>query len=234
MKIKSLLKFLILLLGLVIALLMSACAAFQPSTMKDVYPAMYADQPLTVLVLPPVNNTTAADAREYFACSLSEALGMKGYYPLPVEAAFTVLRDEGMYDTENVTPAVLSNFRKYFGADAVLMTSIDRWDKSWFLTSGSLTITASYALVSTTTQEILWDFTTRTRVDLSSQNENLLFAIVESAVKTAVEDYFPHARKANILTFDKAMPYGRHHPEFNLDGDKLIDPNKTGDYSISK
>ena len=118
------------LLAAAILLLITACAP-PMVTLGSTFPAMYQNPPASILILPPINKSTAADAKEYFACSLAEAVGMKGYYTMPVEPVFNVLRDEGMYDTETITPAVLGNLKKYFGADAVLISSIEEWEKSW-------------------------------------------------------------------------------------------------------
>lgn len=221
------------LIPVVLALLVG-CAPLAVRTMRDSYPRMYADPPVAILILPPVNNSTAADAKEYFSCSLAEALGLKGYYPLPVEAVFTILREEGLYDTETITPVVLTNLKKYFGADAVLYSVIDKWDKSWFLTSGTLTIDARFALLSTATADTLWKYSTTTRVKLGSDSQNFLVAMLESAVKTAVEDYFPNAREANILTFKNTLPFGKHHPEYGTDGANTVNSAQQGVFEISK
>lgn len=225
---------LVLLAIICLVLLFLGGCAVNTTTLQSTYPKMYSNPPIAIMILPPVNKTTAADAKEYMACSLSEAVGLKGYYVLPVEAGFTVLRDEGLYDAENVNASVLGNIKKYFGADVVLFTTIEQWDKAWFLVSGTLKIKAKFALVSTATADTLWDFTTKTTVNLGSSNSNLIAAAVESAIKTSMEDYFPNARKANILTFAKAMPYGKHHPLYSTDGGQMIPSDKIGMYSISK
>jgi len=218
---------------LAVLLLITACAP-PPMSLKSAFPKMYENPPTTILILPPINKSTASDAKEYFACSLSEAIGRKGYYPMPVEATFGVLRDEGLYDTENITPAVLANFKQYFGVDAVLITSIEEWEKSYAIVAGSLTITAKFALLSTANADTLWDFTTKTKVSLGSDNENFLVALLETAVKTAVEDYFPNCQKANIMTMDAALPSGKHHPAYGQDGDKTIPASKHAVIEISK
>ena len=222
------------LLLLPVLLLLGACSGIFNHTLGNVYPDMYANQPASILVLPPVNNTTAADAREYFSCSLAEALGLRGYYILPVETMFNILRDEGLYNERNDDPAVLANFRKYFGADAMLYTVIEKWDKSWFLDSGRLTIQARFALISTASFETIWDYRTTIRVNLGSESEKFLVKLIESAVKTAMEDYFSNAREANILTFEKALPYGKYHPLHGSDAEKWVNWDKTGSYEIDK
>ena len=226
------LKFLVLLS--ILGLLLGACAPSVRHSLQDVYPKMYEQPPITILIMPPLNNTSAADAKEYFACSLGEAVGLKGYYPFSTELAFTLLRDEGLYDSELVNATVLRNYKKYFDADAVLIISINKWDKTWILTSSYLTISANYELVSTLTAETLWDFSSTISVDLSSGSDNLLFALVETAVKTAIEDYFPNARAANIVTMQNALPFGKHHPSFGLDAENPAKANKQDKYKIRK
>ncbi len=216
-----------------ILLLLTACAP-PNSTFDMAYPRMYQNTPQTVLILPPINNSTAADAKEYFSCSLSQAVGLKGYYPLPVEAMFGVLRDEGLYDTENINPAVLKNFKEHFGADAVLLSTIEKWDKSWAITSGSLKITSKFVLMDTATADTLWNYTMATKVTISSSSDNLLMAALESAIKTATEDYFPNCLKANVATMDMTLPYGKHHPGYLQDKAKTVHPRKTGKLQISK
>lgn len=234
MRTREMKKLTYLLLSALILLLMTGCSTTPVRTLQDVYPGMYSQKPVSILILPPVNNSTAAEAKEYFACSLAEAIGLKGYYPMPVEAMYTILRDEGLYETETMDPVILNNMKKYFGADAVLYTTIEKWDKVWFLLAGSLTIDVKYALISTETAEVLWDFATTTRVSLGSSSSNLLVAAVESAVKTAVEDYFPNARQTNILTFEKTMPLGNYHPNVGLDAANTANADKKGVFNISK
>ena len=217
----------------VVLLYFSGCA-YQQYTMLDAYPKLYETPPASILILPPVNNSTAVEAKEYFACSLAEAVGSKGYYTFPVEAVFSVLRDEGLYDTEIYTPEILANLYKYFHADAVLLTSIEKWDKSWALTSGTLQIDAKYTLLSTTTGEIIWDFISHTDVELSSSSDNLLISMVESAVKTAIEDYFPNCLAANKETMKKGLPYGKHHPSFGTDTGNSIPTGKVIEIYINK
>jgi hypothetical protein len=219
----------ILFLAAITLLLFTACAP-PMVTLQNTFPKMYQTPPVSIMVLPPVNKSTAADAKEYFACSLAEAVGMKGYYILPVEAMFGILRNEGLYDTENITPTVLTNLKKYYGADAVLYSSIEEWEKGF----GSLTITAKFALLNTADADTLWNFTTKTVVNIQAQSDNIFVALVETAVKTALEDYFPNCLKANLMTMDTTMPYGKHHPEYTKDAEKTIPESKYGKFTITK
>ena len=221
----------ILLLGLILG----ACSGnIRQSTLQTNYPVMYSNSPASILVLPPDNRTTAVDAREYFSCSLSEAIGSMGYYVIPVEAVYRVLRDEGLYDHLSLEHSVLQNLKDNFGADAILVSEITQWDKAWFLTSGSLTIGANFRLISTQTGAQIWDYSSRIKVKLESNSEGFLVSVIDSALKTAIEDYFQHARSSNLRTFASGLPYGKYHPQYNTDMEKYIPPTRHIEITISK
>lgn len=69
-----------------IAGLFLASCGTTTQTKFNAYPAMYDDrQPLSVLVIPAINKTTAADATDYFNVTITEPLSNSGYYTMPVE-----------------------------------------------------------------------------------------------------------------------------------------------------
>jgi hypothetical protein len=221
---------LLILIALLFILFLTGCATVKPTTMKDIYPGMYSVKPVSILILPPKNESTASEAKEYFSCSLAEPLAQKGYYPMPVEAIYSIMRQEGLYDTETMTPEILANLRKFFGADAVLMTTIEKWDKGY----GKLTIKAKYEILDTRTAESLWDFHSNIVVNLTSNSSNIFANIVETAIKTAVEDYFPHAYQSNKVTMDSYLPSGKYRADAGTDGATVIPASKSATLKVSK
>ncbi len=79
---------------------LSACVP--TVTKKEAFPGMYQERPLSILVLPPVNQTTAADAKEFYGTTLAEPLSYAGYYIFPIEVVTSVMQHEGAYDTETL------------------------------------------------------------------------------------------------------------------------------------
>lgn len=49
---------------------LTACVTTSPTTLADQYPAMYEEQPLSIVIMPPINNTNHAEAKDYFYTSL--------------------------------------------------------------------------------------------------------------------------------------------------------------------
>ena len=84
-----------LLIGLSLSLLAS-CASNQWQTKSEAFPAMYDDrQPVTIVVVPAINNTTAAEASNYFNVTITEPVANQGYYPMPVEIVRDIFLKEG-------------------------------------------------------------------------------------------------------------------------------------------
>ena len=121
-------KRIIPLLLLIVAV--SACGVASPNrTRSSLYPGMYEERPLTLLVMPPINNTANVDAKELLYTSISRPLAEAGYYVIPPTLAMEVLRQESAYDAELFLDRPLRQFHDFFGADAVVFSVIDSWAK---------------------------------------------------------------------------------------------------------
>jgi len=206
--------------GILAILLLSACAP-KMSTKLAEFPMMYEERPASILILPPINESTAADAKEYYSTTIQEPLAFAGYYTFPYPITSEILKMEGIYDTELLVNLPLSKFKEYFGADAVLFTTIKKWDLSYMILASTLTVSIDCKLKSTTSNQILWKYTGTVVVDLSGGNAGgglagLIVKVVVAAVQSAVADYAPYARQANYRALS-SMPYGKYHSEHNKD-----------------
>jgi hypothetical protein len=217
-------KFICLLFSILI--LLSACGPTY-TTKKDAFPDMYNEHPLTILVLPPINMTTAADAKEYYMTTVAEPLSFAGYYIYPIEVTTDILKAEGLYDTELITNLPPQKFKQYFGADAVMYIKILKWDTAYYVIGGHVTVAVDFLLKSTTTGKDLWKYDGIIQLDTTGDSggapglAGLLVKVIATAVKTATTDYVPLAKRANIITIS-SMPYGKYHPNFDKDRDMQI------------
>lgn len=208
------------LLFILILLLTSACAA-KKCTKIDEFPLMYEEAPLVILILPPMNETTAADAKKYYSTTIQEPLAFTGYYTLPYPITSEILKMEGIYDSELLANIPLPKFKEYFGADAVLFTTIKKWDLSYVVLASSLTVSIDCELKSTISDQILWKYSGTVKVNLSGGDTGgglagLIAKAIVTAVSTAMADYVPYARQANYQALH-TMPYGKYHPQHNKD-----------------
>lgn len=215
--------------------LLSACAP-KMSTKLAEFPLMYEERPASILILPPMNESTAADAKEYYSTTIQEPLAFTGYYTFPYPITSEILKMEGIYDTELLVNLPVSKFKEYFGADAVLFTTIKKWDLSYVVLASTLTVSIDCKLKSTTSNQILWKYTGTVVVDLSGGNTGgglagLIAKAIVAAVQSAIADYVPYARQANYRALS-SMPYGKYHSEYNKDQqiqfiDQTPEANKT-------
>ena len=213
MKIKSI----ILILSLII---LNGCATI--ITKGEAFPKMYQEKPVSILVLPPINESTAADAKEYYSTTIAEPLSFAGYYVFPIEIVNEVLKQEGIYDTELIVNLDASKFKEYFGADAVLFTRIISWNTSYYVIGGNVKVHIAFDLVSTKTGETLWSYNDKLTVDTTADDNDiggaagLLLQLAATAVQTAAQDYTPLAKKVNITVL-QTIPFGIYQTQHGTD-----------------
>ena len=197
-------------------------------TKIDKFPMMYEETPSSILILPPINESTAADAKDYYATTIQEPLSFCGYYVFPYEVTTEILKMEGLYDAELLKDVPLAKFREFFGTDAVLFTTIKKWNLSYAIIASTLTVSVDCELKSTKSDQVLWRYNGTVVVDLSGGNygggiAGLIAKAIASAVASAMADYVPHARVANYRALS-SMPYGKYHGEYMKDRElRIID-----------
>jgi hypothetical protein len=208
-------------------LLVQSCGASK-LTKAEAYPQMYSDHPLAIAVMPPINNTTNVEAKEFFYTTLTRTLCERGYYVVPSFLCLDLYKTESAYDAENYATGPLDKFRAVLGADAALFTYITDWKKS---TIGSnVTVTIEYVLRSTITNETIFQRKGTITYDTSVQvGGGGLFGglagLAASAISTALTDYVPVARACNAAVLSD-MPAGKYSPSYDVDKTTLAGPKE--------
>jgi hypothetical protein len=212
-----------LIIALVTLTFFAGCASNQWQTKMEAFPAMYDDrQPLTIVVVPAINNTTAANASSYFNVTITEPISNQGYYPMPVEIVRDIFLKEGVVDSTMIKGMPTSIFKKNFGADAVLFVTISKWDTNYAVLAANVSVGMEYVMLSTTTNEILWQYSSTIVVDTSGQSTGFILAdILSTAITTATTDYVPIAKNVNSQAFI-ALPHGQYSKQHRIDGDQNV------------
>jgi hypothetical protein len=185
------------------------------------FPKMYDEGPRSLLILPPMNESTDAEAKDYYMTTVEMPFAQTGYYVFPVEMVSDIMKQEGVYDTELLYDLPLDKLYDYFGADAVLYTRIKKWDVSYIVIASSLTVSIESEIISTKTSEKLWEYTGTVVVDLSGGNSGggiagLIVSAVVTAINTASADYVKYARVANTRLM-ATLPAGPYHEMYMKD-----------------
>ena len=198
--------------------LVSSCGMMSTVTRGSQYAKMYEEKPITLLVMPPINNSTNVEAKDLLYTSISRPLIEAGYYVFSPLLAMDILKAESAYDAELFFESSLEAFNSYFGADAVVFSVIDKWAKKGL----GIETKIRYVIKSAYTNEILFDRSCDLFLDLSvnsTSSYGLLGALVDlaaSAINTAVTNHIVAARKANYFILGD-IPRGLYNPDHMLD-----------------
>jgi hypothetical protein len=200
-----------------VTLLLSSCA--EQITRLAQYPKMYEEKPLSIAVMPPINQTNFVEAKDYFYTTLYAPLCEKGYYVYSPMMTMEMFQAESAYDAEQFIEAGLSPFRNVLGADAAMFTIIKSWKRSKI--GGSLTAGVEYILRSTKTGETLYRREGLISVDTSihSGAGGLFGALVDiaaTAINTAATDKIVAGRKCTLFVLSD-LPEGKYSTKFDQD-----------------
>lgn len=208
---------------ILLTVVVSSCGLTNQLTRESQYTAMYEDMPATILVMPPINNTSNVEAKDLLYTSISRPLAEAGYYVISPLLAMDVLKAESAYDAELFIDRPLTMFRDYFGADAVVFSQIDEWTKRGF----GIDTKIRYIIKSATSGEVLFDRSCDLYLNLqqNSGGTSALSQLVDlavSAVATALTDHIVAARKANYYIF-RDIPRGKYSPDYLQDKDVIAE-----------
>ena len=205
-------KFHIILIA-VCSLLFASCETMN-HTRGELYPKMYEEKPVTLLVMPPINNSNNVEAKDLLYTSISQPLAEAGYYVISPHLAMEISKAESAYDAENFIEQNVGRFGKVFGADAVVFSVIDEWKKKGFGIETKIT----YIVKSTRSNEVLFNRTCDLYLDLSDDNYygggliGSLANLAVSAINTAMTEHIVAARNCNTFIFND-IPQGKYRNE---------------------
>ena len=206
-------KFFLLLLTVVVLV---SCSSVK--TMGEQYPAMYEEKPTTIAIMPPINQTTHAEAKDYFYTTMYLPLCEKGYYVYSPYLTMEMFQQESAYDAENFLEADLSVFRNVLGADAAMFTIIKDWKRN--NVGGKLTVDVEYILRSTKTGQTLYtregNFKVDTSVHGGSGGFGALVGMIATAINTAATDKVIAGRKCNAFVLSD-LPSGKYSELYEKD-----------------
>jgi len=176
--------------------------------------------------MPPINRSTAVDAKEYFHSTLNVPIANAGFYVIPPFLSMEILKKESAYDSELFLNAPLAKFGEVFGADVVLFTIIHKWDKTY----GMVYVEVEYIVKSVKTNEILYirkgQINYNTSVSSSGGGlAGALISVAATAIATAATKYVDVARIANSYTF-KDLPSGKYSPINPLESEEFAGPKE--------
>ncbi len=215
-----------LLVAILVMLLASGCVPLKSK--QESFPRMYgSEKPKSIVVVPAINKSTAADASDYLNVTVTKPFADSGYYVIPISVVADIFRDEGIVDGAQIKGLPPKTFLDTFGADAVLFITINSWDKNFYVISSNVTVDMEYLLLSTHTSEVLWSYQGRLVVQpsQSSTSGNPLADVIANAIAAAITaaltryiDVAGQVHSQVLVT----MPFGEYHPKSGKDGELKV------------
>lgn len=215
-------------------LILSSCTTSKPVMRSEAYGTLYEETPLAIMVLPPINKSVNVEAKELFYSSLTLPLTQYGYYVLPSILTMDILKEESAYDTELYKTNSMKKVGEYFGADAVLITTIHEWNKTSLL--NKIKVKVEYELRSTKTDDVLFHRTGDILLSSASNTGSILGNVIANMISTALTKEVSVGESCNWYTLCD-IPYGKYSPRHLQDGEILTGPkefsitvNSTGNF----
>ena len=215
---------------LAFALSMSALLAACAGTAQRVdYTAFKNSRPRSILVLPPVNETSDVHATYGVLSQLTRPLGEAGYYVVPVAVMDETFRQNGLTTPADIQSVSGAKLREIFGADAALYPKVTQYGSVYQIVDSTTIVSASAKLVDLKTGDLLWEGRGRATGKETGANIDLGFglvgALVQAAVKQVAHNLSDEAHDVAGLTGDRLLRagppdgllYGPRSPKYGTD-----------------
>lgn len=208
--------------ALAAAAVLGACATPQSYD----YTAFRQNQPISMLVLPPVNSTPEVTATYGVLSQVTMPLAEAGYYVVPVSLMDETFRQNGLNNPAEIHDVSPRKLREIFGADAVVYIKVTQYGTRYSVIASETRVTAFARIVDLRTGELLWQGGASAS---SSENRSssqgglaglLANALVTQIVETSSDTSFKYAGTASQRLFSQranGVPYGPRSPRYQTD-----------------
>ncbi|MDR5737011.1 MULTISPECIES: DUF799 domain-containing protein [unclassified Caballeronia] len=209
-------------------LMLSACASRAPQQAD--YTAFRNSKPHSILVLPPVNQTSDINATHGMLAQMTMPLAEGGYYVVPVAEMEETFKHNGLTtptDIQNTAPAKL---REIFGADAALYTTVTSYGSKFVVIDSKTVVAANAKLVDLRSGDELWKGTatangSETGFNVGMGNGSLVGILVQGVAKQITNSLTDKSFDVAGLTSQRLLAtggktgllYGPRSPKFGTD-----------------
>ena len=207
-----------------------ACAAFlggcATRTPYD-YTAFKESRPRSILVLPPVNNTTETDASYSVLSFVTRPLAESGYYVMPVTLVAETFKENGFTQPSDMHVIPLQKLKDIFGADAALYITISNYGTRFQVISSESLVAAQAKLVDLKTGKTLWTGAAQASSAESNNQQQgglaalLITAIVQQVIASSTDQSHQIAGVATGRLLGAGRPdgllFGPRSPRYGKD-----------------
>lgn len=184
------------------------------------YENFRAAKPRSILILPPMSNSTDVRATYSYLSTVTFPVAEKGFYVFPVAMIDQMMKENGMPSANEMHQASIKKIREIINPDAILYLTLERYGTSYVVVDSQTTVTVFGKLISTLTGEVIWEGRASANDASSSGNSGLLGVVLGAVIKQAINSSVDQAHKiapqANQILFnnqDSGLLNGPYHPQ---------------------
>ncbi len=181
--------------------------------------------PRSILVLTPVNESTAVEATYGYLSTVTRPLAERGYYVYPVAVVDQLFKANGMPSGNEMQQVSLKKIEEIIGADAVLYITVKEYGTRYIVLSSMTTVRAEAKLVDVKSGMVLWEGVGFAQADSGGSGllEKAITALVAQVVNSSTDYAHGVAYSANAFLVAKGstqfrqntpMLVGPYHPDF--------------------
>lgn len=189
-----------LVLAACLTALLGACAT--PASYD--YTAFKQSRPASMLILPPVNDSTEVMATHGVLAQATQPLAEAGYYVLPVSLVDETFKENGLTTAADIQEVSTRKLREIFGADAAVYLRVKEYGTSYRIVSSETTVAVEGRIVDLRTGQLLWQGSAQaSSAERNNANTQgglvgmLVSAVVKQIVGTVTDESFTYAGVAN-------------------------------------
>lgn len=208
--------------ALALTAVLIACAAPEPYD----YTAFKQNRPVSMLVLPPVNESPEVTATYGVLSQLTLPLAEAGYYVIPVSLMDETFRQNGLNNAAEIHDVSPQKLREIFGADAAVYIKVRRYGTSYAVLSSETVVAVEGRIVDLRTGQLLWNGSAAaSSAEQQRSNQGglvgaLVQALVVQIINTSTDASYNYAGIASgrlLSPRRNGVLYGPRSPNYQKD-----------------
>jgi hypothetical protein len=202
---------------------MAGCATKPPFD----YTAFKESRPASMLVLPPINDSSDVKATSGVLATTALPLAEAGYYVLPASLVDETFKQNGLTTPNDIQEVSAARLREIFGADAAVYIRVKQYGTSYVVIGSETRVTVEGRIVDLRTGKEIWSGSaTASSQEDSGNNQGglvglLVKAVVNQIIGTVTDASYNYAERANgrLLgpRIKNGLLYGPRSPNYQKD-----------------
>ncbi|HXA45849.1 MAG TPA: GNA1162 family protein [Candidatus Angelobacter sp.] len=180
---------------LIVVLALAGCASKKPYD----YAVFREHPPRSIVVLPPLNDSTDIKGTYSYLSTVTRPLAEMGYYVFPVAEVDELMKENGLPTAYEMQQAPLDKIGQIIGADSVLYVTLRQYGTKYEVISSVTSVTADAKLVDVKTGLTLWEGSTTAQQGSGDSGGGIIGALVTAAASQIVNSATDPAHQVSSM-----------------------------------